>query len=111
MRKDLIEALSDTAEKRNQALPKQERFEDPETLFKPLAKEHLGGQPHLQALRQILKDGHIPEPEIWTAAAHEHIRIMREKCSEEVNPFCDSDDEDIIPHLNELGRRLTLPIM
>ena len=34
-RKDLLEALSDTAEKWNEELPKKYRIDNPETLFRP----------------------------------------------------------------------------
>jgi hypothetical protein len=133
-RKDLVEALSDTAEKWNEELPKKYRIDNPETLFKPVAKENLDGLPHHQALRELLKDGQIPEPDIWAAAAYEHVHAVRQKLADpknviwakvaleqvhairrkladDVNPICEADDEEIMPHLNELGRRLTLTIM
>ena len=133
-RKDLLEALSDTAEKWNEELPKKYRIDNPETLFKPIAKENLDGLPHHQALRNLLKDGQIPEPDIWAAAAYEHVHAVRQKLAnpgnfvwakvalepvhairrklaDDVNPFCEADDEEIMLHLNELGRRLYLTIM
>lgn len=133
-RKDLLEALSDTAEKWNAELPKKYRIDNPEILFKPIAKENLDGRPHHQALRELLQTGQIPEPDIWAAAAYEHVHavrqklanpdqfiwakvaldrvhIIRRKLADDVNPICEADDEEIMPHLNELGLRLTLTIM
>ena len=134
-RKDLLVALSDTAEKWNEELPKKYRIDNPETLFKPPAKENLDGLPHHQALRELLKNGQIPEPDIWAAAAYEHfhavrqklngpkniiwaknvaleqVQVIRRKLSNDVIPFCEADDEEIMPHLNDLGRRLYLTIM
>ena len=134
-RKDLNEALSDTAEKWNEELPKKYRIDNPETLFKPVGKESLGDLPHHQALSEQLKDGQIPEPDIWAAAAYEHIHAVRQKLTgpknftwaknvaleqvqavrrklaDDVIPFCEADDEEIMLHLNELGRRLYMTIM
>lgn len=134
-RKDLLEALNITAENWNEELPQKFRIDNPETLFKPATKENLDSQPHLLTLRNMLKDGQIPEPEIWAQAALEHIRFIRRKLdapesdiwiksafghiqssvrrtlADDVNPFCEADEAEIMPYLNELGRRLTLTIM
>jgi hypothetical protein len=87
-----------------------------------------------QLLRGQPRDGHIPEPEIWANAALEHIKFVhrkladpqpdtwtkavranissvRRKLSDAVNPLWEADDEEIMPYLNELGRKLALTIM
>ncbi len=134
-RKDLLEALNSTAENWNEELPQKFRIDNPETLFKPATKEDLDSQPHLLTLRNMLQDGQIPEPEIWAQAALEHIHFVRRKLdapesdiwiksvfghiqssvrrtlADDVNPFYEADEAEIMPHLNELGRRLTLTIM
>lgn len=47
-RKDLVDALSDVAEKWNEELPKAYRILDPEKLFKPIKNQDLAVLPHLQ---------------------------------------------------------------
>lgn len=134
-RKDLLVALSATAEKWNEELPKKYRIDNPETLFKPVGKENLEGLPHHQALGELLKNGQIPEPDMWAAAAYEHIhavhqkltgpknivwakdlaleqvKTIRRKLADDVEPFCEADEEIIMLHLNELGQRLYRTIM
>jgi hypothetical protein len=134
-RKDLVDALNSTAEVWNEKLPRKFRIENPETLFKPGAKEDLAGRPHLRALRETLLIGEIPEPEIWADAALEHLRFVRRKLdapesdvwlkavfgsiqssvrrmlADDADPFCEADEEEIMPYLQDLGRRLSLTIM
>ncbi|MGB5736830.1 MAG: hypothetical protein WBM40_20555 [Thiohalocapsa sp.] len=134
-RKDLVEALNSTAEKWNDELPKKFRIENPETLFKPVPNENLSGRPRLRELRETLQDGEIPDPEVWAQAALEHVRFVhlkldapesdiwmkavfgsiqstaRRMLAADASPLYEAEEGEIMPYLQDLGRRLTLTIM